>query len=385
MQDMVALAHEATGLEERAKVVAERNENSPMFHALLNHRDVASPCGMLSISLPRPGSLSQLHGRLRIRSPADGLFDPSMLGSVDARDQLLVELRRPSPEDHARFEKHTLRLWVFLAHLVTADDMLVADTSEGEEPEANAQASNTNTNGGSKAAASLEKTGAMQKPEISLDGVWDDGSWTGTLVWDAAILATAYMLRSADWRARITNSSCVLELGAGLGLPALVCAFVLGAHRVVATDRAPQVLDLLLQNAWRVAHGACNAQAEHGGDPEALPNFAVESLDWSAEAARELPARLGVSCIDTVICCDCILARLFGAVEALAEFLGALASAHSGLRVLIASELRPGCGVGAFLARAAEDFVVSRLEVVGLVHLYELRARASHAIEACVL
>merc|ERR1712129_347120 len=93
----------------------------------------------------------------------------------------------------------------------------------------------------------------------------------------------------------------------------------------------------------------------------------------SAAAARELPGQLGVSNIDVVLCCDCILDHLFGAAEALAEFLGELAKMHSGLRVLLASEIRPKCGVGSFLQRISCAFEVRRAAVIGLVHLYELR------------
>merc|ERR1712232_708672 len=109
----------------------------------------------------------------------------------------------------------------------------------------------------------------------------------------------------------------VLELGAGLGLPALVCARALGARCVDATDRAPQVLGLLEENIGRNFAD---------GDTRLF----VRSLDWSAAAARELPVQLGVSHIDVVICCDCILQHLFGASAALAEFLGALAASHAG-------------------------------------------------------
>merc|ERR1711862_1088211 len=97
----------------------------------------------------------------------------------------------------------------------------------------------------------------------------------------------------------------------------------------------------------------------------------VESLDWSAAAAHELPARLGVPYVDVVIGCDIILEHLFGAAALLAEFLGALAHAHAGLRVLMAAELRPNCGVWAFLQRAAADFDIKLVMTVDLVHLYE--------------
>jgi len=77
--------------------------------------------------------------------------------------------------------------------------------------------------------------------------------------------------------------------------------------------------------------------------------FSIESLDWSATAAHGLPARLGVERIDAVICCDCILPRLFGVATLLAEFLAALAADNPGLRVLISKEIRPECGVWATL------------------------------------
>merc|ERR1712217_153856 len=118
--------------------------------------------------------------------------------------------------------------------------------------------------------------------------------------------ATALLLSAADWGESIRQSRCVLELGAGLGLPALACKAALGAQNVVITDRAPQVIGLLEENIER----------NFGIDSQ----VSVTSLDWNASAARQLPQKFGVPYIDVVLCCDCILDRLFGATEPLVEF-----------------------------------------------------------------
>lgn len=333
---MADFVREAKSLEETA-VEAERNHtNSPFFHALLRHKEVTTSCGALRAVCRQPPALSSLEGRLQTKSPVDGLFDATELGTPSARDDLHVELRRPDGTNH------TMELWVFIAHLASLEDVLPPgrDSEDEEEKDAEAKAQNLGT---------------------GLQGVFDGGNWSGFLLWDAAIHATAFLLSAPSWAAAIACSACVLELGAGLGLPGLVCGRALGARRVALTDRVPQMLELLEENVLRnfcAAGGHCH--------------FSVETLDWSAAAAHGLPGRLGVESIDVVLCCDCILPKLFGVATLLADFLAALAKDNPSLRVLISKEIRPGCGVWAFLERASADFDIRRVGVHGLVHLYEL-------------
>eukprot|EP00927_Polykrikos_kofoidii_P073181 TRINITY_DN69252_c0_g1_i1.p1 TRINITY_DN69252_c0_g1~~TRINITY_DN69252_c0_g1_i1.p1 ORF type:complete len:398 (-),score=64.26 TRINITY_DN69252_c0_g1_i1:36-1229(-) len=344
---------DGTRLETRSggASLGSSRSGSPMYKALLNHESVATPCGRVRCWQERPDELSSLTGRVRIASPADGVLDPSVLGTADARDELRVEMRAAFAPCGAASERIcTLRLWVFLAHLVLPADLLPADSDDEHVPSA-ASAIGDRTDTDSRGRSWTRGT---------LEGAFDDGNWTGTLLWDAAIHTAAFLLGSADWGVAIAQSRCVLELGAGLGLPALACAAVLGAGRVVATDRAPQVLDLLEENIAR------SGLADSG--------VSVESLNWSADAAKELHIRLGVPCIDVVLCCDCIHEELFGATELLAEFLGSLAQVNAGLRVLISTEWRSGCGLQLFLDKIAAAFEIVQIERIAAVQLFELRA-----------
>merc|ERR1712151_1104286 len=136
------------------------------------------------------------------------------------------------------------------------------------------------------------------------------------------------------------------------------------AKRVVITDRAPQVLNPLEENIGR--NFATSADTQNS-------QLSAMSLDWSAAAARELPLKLGVPYIDVVVCCDCILERLFGATEPLVEFLETLAVAYNGLRVLMATEMRDEYSVQHFLDYAGRGFDVELIECIGRVQLHELR------------
>lgn len=208
----------------------------------------------------------------------------------------------------------SLRLWVFLAHLVDACDLLPPQSDDEEATEA--------------------VVTVTSHRRAGLQGAWDDGNFTGTLLWDSAMHTTAFLLASADWATAVADSHCVLELGAGLGLPAFACAAALGAQHVVASDRAPQVLDLLDENIAR------NFDSASGG---LGPKVSAVHLDWSSGAGQRLKEELGVPCIDVVICCDCIHEEFFGATKLLAELLFELVALHVGLRVLVAAQWRKGC------------------------------------------
>lgn len=70
------------------------------------------------------------------------------------------------------------------------------------------------------------------------------GGSTGMRTWDAALHVASYLLRN---RALI-NGKRVLELGAGTGFLSILCAGPLRASRVVSTDGAAEVVDLIRNN-----------------------------------------------------------------------------------------------------------------------------------------
>lgn len=102
-------------------------------------------------------------------------------------------------------------------------------------------------------------------------------------LWDGSLMMAA-LLRDQPFR---VLGRRVLEIGAGLGLPAIVAAALGG--RAVATEQLP--LDLLNREARRNEHVIHAA----GGSIE------VKELDWE-KPSEEITARLGT--FDLVIGCD---------------------------------------------------------------------------------
>ncbi|KAL1305943.1 hypothetical protein AAFC00_004084 [Neodothiora populina] len=74
---------------------------------------------------------------------------------------------------------------------------------------------------------------------------------TGLRTWEAALHLGSYLQTSPEARALVEGKR-VIELGAGTGLLALMCAGVLGAKQVIATDGDEGVVEALKENT------ACN-------------------------------------------------------------------------------------------------------------------------------
>lgn len=74
---------------------------------------------------------------------------------------------------------------------------------------------------------------------------------TGLRTWEAALHLGSYLISSPD-RTSLVSGKKVLELGAGTGLLAMICATYLNADQVVATDGDEGVIEALKENA------ACN-------------------------------------------------------------------------------------------------------------------------------
>lgn len=73
-------------------------------------------------------------------------------------------------------------------------------------------------------------------------GVLSADGTTGLRTWDAAMHLASYLTVEGQ---DLVRGKRVLELGAGTGLVALVCAKALGAANVLATDGSPDVVDAL--------------------------------------------------------------------------------------------------------------------------------------------
>ncbi|KAJ8598080.1 hypothetical protein CTAYLR_005583 [Chrysophaeum taylorii] len=163
-----------------------------------------------------------------------------------------------------------------------------------------------------------------------LEPVFSGAAWAGTVLWRAAVRLVEVALLGRDF-----SGATVIELGAGLGVPAMICARK-GAASVVVTEQATLV-DLLERNV----------RANFDG------RIVCRELDWSRENANALCADLNATKpFDFILCCDCVYLPLYGdSFYRLADAIDALAGPDS--HVFLALErrhVRDGTdGVDAFL------------------------------------
>mmetsp|Transcript_103691 Transcript_103691/g.237437 ORF Transcript_103691/g.237437 Transcript_103691/m.237437 type:complete len:257 (+) Transcript_103691:18-788(+) len=168
----------------------------------------------------------------------------------------------------------------------------------------------------------LRLTQTMQEDELA--PLFCGGEWAGTRLWQAAATLMDYVVDNYNMQDKV-----VLELGAGLGAPGMVCAW-LGAKKAILTD-VEEVTGLLRRNA--------EDNADHGC-------FVVEPLWWNVEGAAKL---FDDHKIDYAICCDCIFEPLYGDCwKQLSEVVTELV--QKGVVCLVSVERRNHDGVDKFLA-----------------------------------
>jgi predicted nicotinamide N-methyase len=112
--------------------------------------------------------------------------------------------------------------------------------------------------------------------------LFDDGELTGgepfdstglVRVWPASIVLCRWLTQQT------INGARVLELGAGTGMPSLLCA-QLGAARVIALDCNDEVVDRLQRNMDAAGHQqACARQLSWEQQAELLGLAAAERID----------------------------------------------------------------------------------------------------------
>ncbi|PGH34541.1 hypothetical protein GX50_02624 [[Emmonsia] crescens] len=116
----------------------------------------------------------------------------------------------------------------------------------------------------------------------------------GFLLWNAGKTSAEYLEgRAREW----VEGKDILELGAGAGLPSLVCA-ILGARRAVVTDYP----DFDLVENMRINAQACESLLSLGGadgsqTPLSSSPLRVEGFKWGADperVLRHLPEDAGV-------------------------------------------------------------------------------------------
>ena len=280
-----------------AEASAPASDGSPIYHALL--RGEAYKSEWLMLENHAPDSFESLDVRVFQRDVAKGCIDPDLLGTDQGRDWISAEVCCGPMISEWR----KLRLPAYLAHLASPLALFEPEIDE-----------------------------AVMVP------LYQDGTWTGSLVWDSAIHVSEILLRSASWHQRLQGAS-VVELGSGLGLPGW-CAHLIGAGRVLLTDRE------------EIAH-LCEAARVWNQVSES--DVAAVSFPWSDEGARTLLSHphLRGEPPDVLLACDCIFLPIFGSSFLLLRMLVALAGPNT--VILIGLERRDGDGAESFFRKAAEE------------------------------
>lgn len=127
------------------------------------------------------------------------------------------------------------------------------------------------------------------------------GSNVGLRTWEAALHLATYLYTFPD----LVRGKHVLELGAGTGLVSILCAGILNAESVLATDGLPHVIDALEKNILRNRANLFSGQENDDSRPASTMPVA-KVLDWSA-TRDELEEIIASDERDQSVECDLIL------------------------------------------------------------------------------
>eukprot|EP00934_Nitzschia_sp_Nitz4_P007425 Nitzschia sp. Nitz4//scaffold108_size72880//14748//15632//NITZ4_005808-RA/size72880-processed-gene-0.47-mRNA-1//-1//CDS//3329532648//7415//frame0 len=205
--------------------------------------------------------------------------------------------------------------------------------------------------------------------EDAIAPLFDGTQWAGTRVWKAAVVALEYLLEHHDDPSTTgsdgtsTTANSLLELGCGLGVPAMLWHLIHEIPRDDAVERGnhspPRVVlsdmpDLLPQ---------LEANLKNNFGDYLGKSIDAKALAWSKEGIRECiqSGEEPEGFFDICLNCDCIYEPLYGrdSWEALADLLGELARLSPRTLLVTSVERRVADGL--------ENFV-ERLEAIGTVH-----------------
>ena len=260
-----------------------------------------------------------------------------------------------------------------LVLLTTAPDLSATEAAEEKSILSYTLPHPTNTNPDSNRTAT---TIFISEAPLLLGS---DGGRTGQRTWPASLHLASYLTSTPEGRATILGKS-VLELGAGAGLLAILCAGPLGAAYVLATDGDVKTATSAIPLNVAINH---NLSRYYGRS--SLP-VEGRQLGWSADAdadlATVLPARGGGVLYDTILGAD--LTYDDDLVEALAGTIAGLVRLCPKAEVLVSAVIRNEDTFDLFLAQCLEkelsvydvDFRCPRLELqTGLFHALEPEIR----------
>jgi len=293
-------------------------ENGMPLHRKLNEHERVD-LSALHIEYERAHeSFDSIADRLFLQDPTAGCMDPTLIGRRDictvtritasAAEAAAAAAGEAAAEGEAQgVEEEPLKLYCFLAHMVTPQQLM--------------------------ARLCGDENGDFCAPDDPrLERILDDGTWAGTLLWDAAIHLANEMLRDEEMGALVKGRR-VVELGCGLGLPGFVASRWLGASYVELTDRE-DVVHLCESNIELTkSHELMKARTIEWTDPQDLSQCGV---------------------VDVILAADCIFQPLYGDSWPLWDVLkrfSALAQDAGRAQpvILLSAERRPDDGIDKFL------------------------------------
>ncbi|OQS07676.1 hypothetical protein THRCLA_00335 [Thraustotheca clavata] len=178
--------------------------------------------------------------------------------------------------------------------------------------------------------------------EHELAPLFCGAAWAGTLVWEAAVALSNYVLNEVDLK-----PLRVLELGAGLGVPGMV-AGLLGAKRVVITEQ-PELVPLIRTNIRR--------------NIASLSSVEAKILSWGREATTSFCDEMGL--FDLVLSCDCVYEPLYGeSWRDLAQTMDVLCQHNPNCKILASVERRHADGINKFLSYIATDTTLKARQLI---------------------
>ncbi|KAI0391010.1 S-adenosyl-L-methionine-dependent methyltransferase [Xylariaceae sp. FL0594] len=185
-----------------------------------------------------------------------------------------------------------------------------------------------------------EDGGIDEEPTITLlerRNLISGSRTTGHRTWEAALHLGAYLLTDAG--RRLVEGRSVLELGAGTGFLAILCAKHLGATHVTTTDGDENVVDALKEN---LALNGLDAQGEGEGESgggDGQKSVLAKRLWWGEELEGTWVEKdFDAHPYDVVIGADITYDKV--AIAALVQTLGHLFKMRPGLQVIIAGVIR---------------------------------------------
>jgi predicted nicotinamide N-methyase len=165
--------------------------------------------------------------------------------------------------------------------------------------------------------------------------LFDGAGWAGTRVWHAAIASIQFIVENA----LISESSSLLELGCGLGVPAMMLQSIYNC-RVCLTDQE-SILSQLEQNVKSNFEGSSRITAR--------------PLSWSKDGIATLLQQESQG-FDVVLNCDCVYEPLYGdSWKLLVECIDELLKRNPKTLVVTSVERRAADGIDTFLETLKES------------------------------